>query len=666
MLNAEPGNLNGIADLTLADARHVAREITWDRNAFPLPAPDRSLERIYTGPHAANSDEERDRQMFESDLAIYYVAHDTEADRLTNFVFALSAAIWCEERSTNAEVVGFVFPVIPDQTDVFGMVHLDTPGAGPVDPDFGVLAEYFYALTALLPPQIARRQRYDMTTLQSEPQAIAAIAQAIEDDIIDEPAAMSRFQAARRLAALGRESSRTFHFVRFRTAPTRTVLSPTGWRSPAKARKRSGRSNAQQAHGHLELALCAITHAHDPLIAAVQTPAFGVDEIGDLANRSDQDWRLLFEGDPSLLPPFTAPGTLEERVEAFLRNLRRFFQISAIVDPFVPEGPDALPGIPRSPGNPVDALIAAQPGFDFVSVDEAAVTAALPGLFPGDPDMQSQFLDWLLCIEGAFELTGGIEATHSDKVRFSVTEALWARGFLHAGDLDDMSFDDFRDALRGTVAFEHAQTIFDNAQAGGAVPIPPTGPFTPVNPDGSLTNCLPPKHTSVLGPVGYLKDLLRLTVEATCHEPFPDTDRTPVSGALASRRARLDELLASAANLCTPIPLVDIVNEFAGAHGRDRNAGRHVPQHCRRPAGGTRSRHGDGPRPGRARGRNAVLRRARAFDACRANGGTGRVGNASQRLFRLQPALQSAARRGTQLSEGDGDQPLGNHAALPA
>jgi len=194
VLNDEPGNLAGIADLTLKAARHIAREITWDRGAFPLPESDRSLESMFTGPHNADSDEERDRRLFEGDLVTYYVGHDGEADRLTNFVFAMSAAIWCERNSAAAVRAGFVFPVFPSQPDRLTKAHLTRNGGGPLNPPFTVTAEYFYALTALLPPQVARQQRYDIAILQAVPQLTVALTQAIDDGVFSEPAGLTRFQ----------------------------------------------------------------------------------------------------------------------------------------------------------------------------------------------------------------------------------------------------------------------------------------------------------------------------------------------------------------------------------------------------------------------------------------------------------------------------------------
>ena len=293
-------------------------------------------------------------------------------------------------------------------------------------------------------------------------------------------------------------------------------------------------------------------------MAAITAAPFSVTDVFDLANRTNQDWQQLFAADPSLLPDFTAPGSTQERTDAFIRNLRRFFDVSMTVDPPAPGAPADLPALDRSPGNPVDALLAAMPGFDFTGWDPNALAAALDTIFPSDDAMQAQFTDWLVCIRGALALTQSIVP---DELRFSVTEALWARGILMAADLEGLTFDDLRDALVGSVAHDHAQAIWNNANASGAVPAEPAGPFTPVNPDGSLTNCLPPKHLSPLGPVAYLKELLALSAASTCDDPFPDDGAATLAELVGARRGPVGDLLASAANLCTPIPLIDIVNE---------------------------------------------------------------------------------------------------------
>lgn len=68
VLNKDPGSTAGIANLDSAHCRHIAYEIIWDRMAYPIPLPKRSLEEIYTGPQASDSDDERDRRIFEGDL----------------------------------------------------------------------------------------------------------------------------------------------------------------------------------------------------------------------------------------------------------------------------------------------------------------------------------------------------------------------------------------------------------------------------------------------------------------------------------------------------------------------------------------------------------------------------------------------------------------------
>lgn len=119
-----------------------------------------------------------------------------------------------------------------------------------------------------------------------------------------------------------------------------------------------------------------------------------------------------------------------------------------------------------------------------------------------------------------------------------------------------------RDALRGSVAHDHAALVWRNAGSNGADLPPPQGTFAPVNPDGSLTNCLPPDHLSPLGPVAYLQELLRLTASATCDRPMArDEGESPLAALVEARRGPTGHLLATAANLETALPLIDLVNE---------------------------------------------------------------------------------------------------------
>ncbi len=95
-------------------------------------------------------------------------------------------------------------------------------------------------------------------------------------------------------------------------------------------------------------------------------------------------------------------------------------------------------------------------------------------------------------------------------LQFSLLEALYARGFTSRAQIQALSPAEFEYALTGTVAYPFAAAIQAAAggSAAGSPPVPP-GPFTPINPDGSLVNCIPPWHLSPLGPVKYLQDSAR-------------------------------------------------------------------------------------------------------------------------------------------------------------
>ena len=473
-------------------------------------------------------------------------------------MFALSAAVWCERQSSAAAAAGLLFPVRPGFTDTVAKVHLAAAGGGALDPPFTVPARYFYALTAVLPPQVARSQRYDMAILQDAGRAAAALGQAVDDAVIVEDAAVDRFAAARRLGALGLAAEPN--------VPTYPVVAGddvahliTGWLASAGPDIGAFWTSLDAAgrRGHLQLALCAVTGAHQPLMTAITT-TLGVVDVAGLAALTRQSWTDLFDAQPDLLPAFTAPGTVGERTEAFLRHLRRFFTVSAAVA--VPGSPEAgtVPVLERSADGPIERLIEALPGFEFTGWDENDLTAALELAFPDDPDARADLAVRLGGIRDVLALTAGIAP---DSLRFAVTEALWARGVTSPARLQGHGLDAVRDALRGTVAFEHATRIWENAGSPGAELAPPAGGFTAVYPDGSLVNCIPPEHLSPFGLVAYLTVLLRLSADTTCEDPLPEGPAESLAALLATRRGPLGDLLASPANLATRIPMIDIVGE---------------------------------------------------------------------------------------------------------
>ena len=575
VLNAEPGNTGGIADLTRERCKHIAYELIWDRMAYPLPLPKRSLEELYTGSHDPGSDEDRDRRIFEGDLLTYYTKHNNEADRLANFVFSLSAAIWCEQQSQRAVRVGFYFPAVPGQPSRESKVILT--GTGPaMDPVFRVPAEYFYALTAILPPQVAREQRFTMVLLDSEAQTVTNLEAAIADGVLAEPPGVNRFQAARRFRALGLVGETGTQECRVTPAtPAHTLI--TNWLNfvGADISQFWAALPAGDITGHLDLVLCAVTHAHAPLEAAIKAPPFNVSSAIALKAKTSGEWEALLNPNPALLPEFTKPGTTEERTQAFIRHLRRFFDVTTSVGAPPTPTVDAPPLLRRAAQDPlqqlVDAYNARSAGPDFLfgaSWNEGHFQAALNDVFPND----NQARAWLeQTIRTIGELYQAADVGLPDELQFSVAEALYVRGFTSGLDIRQLSAQEFQEALTGTVAFEHASDIYENA-GGEDLPGDPEGEgFQPINPDGTLTNCIPPPHLSPLGPVAYLHEIIKLSEGSTCGEPFPPLDTVIDDGEILSggnindhmhgRCKSPGDLLATRANLEIPLPLIDLVNE---------------------------------------------------------------------------------------------------------
>jgi hypothetical protein len=567
VLEAEPGDTtedqNLIANLTREQSRHIAYEIIWDRMAYPLPVPKSPLDDIYTGPLTDSSDLSRDRRTFEGDLLGYYVKHNNEADRLANFIFALSAAIWCEAHCQEAKQAGFYFPVFPDSPGREVKVILKGVGTDELDPAFEVPAAYFYALAAALPSQIKPEQRFKMAITGSEKQTVTIIEEALDDLVLEEPETVNCYQAARRLRALGLvgEAGTPVYVVNpgfevhglinsWLSFPEEDIN--TFWTS----------LTTDDDAGHLDLLLCVVTkeEADSELVTQIKVPApgFNVSNVDELNAKDSDDWNNLLKDHPERLPEFTKPGTRKERTQAFILHLRRFFDVTSVFAPPESADADTLSGLDRPVGNPLDALLSAYPGFTFSSWDSTELGNALNDIFPDDPEAQEQFTEWLSCIQGVLNLTNDIMP---DVMQFSVMEALWARGFTNAQSIQEFSIEDFKGALVGSVAFDYAQIIWDNARASEPSPVPGPEGFKPVNPDGTIVNCVPPTHLSPLGPVAYLHDLLQVTPLTTCDNPLPSDVKTLADLLAHGRRGPLGDLLATKANLEVPIPLIDIVNE---------------------------------------------------------------------------------------------------------
>jgi hypothetical protein len=190
--------------------------------------------------------------------------------------------------------------------------------------------------------------------------------------------------------------------------------------------------------------------------------------------------------------------------------------------------------------------------------------AAAANVFQNDQSAQKWLVNAITTIDALYQIVNPLTSLQDkDRMKFSLVEALYARGFLSAADVTTLSRSDFVQAVIGTIAFDFADDIYASAISPPAQVTSVAGEgFKPINPDGSLTNCIPPLCLSPLGSVAYLSELLKLSELSTCDQPFPIPIPSKTLGTvLATRRGSLGNLAASGSNVSTPIPLIDIVNE---------------------------------------------------------------------------------------------------------
>jgi hypothetical protein len=640
--------------LTAAQARHVAREIIWNRQISPPPdrPNNRRLEDMYTRPQTdtswSNDDRDKadmDRKQYEASLLGYYALQNANSDRLAQYVFAASAAVWAEQQSAAPVRASLSFPVEtgtpPTPGSTFRQADVVIEDNGALTLNFQVPAGYFYALSAMLSANVTADQRYHMATDNDEPRIIAGIKAAIDANIVagsdvstlagpmlvgDLTLTVSagegvRFQSGTSVL-INAEGANTAEVVLV-TAVAVDVLTITraqagtaasthgvgavidGAISPENAARRLvaiGRGRVQRpplcplnpavnalvtawlsdmnvsidpfwqqnpfpaalVPGHLDLVLALVTQQtvvtanSTALIAAIK--AIPVANTGQLKALTVQQWIAFFlPANVGLLPDFTSPGTPDERVQAFVRQVRKYFEVMSIAPaPVLGAGGDAL-SIPIADNDPFGRFLAAAPGFAFPVADWNAplIVNALQTVFPGDANAQAWLLNALQTIDELLRSTNGVGPA---SLQFSLLEALYARGFTSRAQIQALSPTEFEYALTGTVAYPLAGAIQGAAgnSVAGVPPVAP-GPFTPINPDGSLVNCIPPWHLSPLGPVNYLQDLLATGIGASCDHPKATSDS--LGKLIVTRRGPLGSLHVTAANVGTTLPLIDIVNE---------------------------------------------------------------------------------------------------------
>lgn len=220
----DPGTSPNLGAMSAEQCRNIAYEIVWTQRP-PPPQPPEPLDDMYSTPPNTGTvlsgspvtpnQHEGNRQQFEATLMSYYALADMAADRLTGFVYSLSAAIACEQRSlaatramlelpANSAAAGGG-PVSGHEIILTGFADVDPPT------NFGVPAAYFYGLAAQLPPQIGADKRFELASSDRLERLLADLTSAIEAGTITDkeafvglsPTAINAAKAARRIAALG-------------------------------------------------------------------------------------------------------------------------------------------------------------------------------------------------------------------------------------------------------------------------------------------------------------------------------------------------------------------------------------------------------------------------------------------------------------------------------
>jgi hypothetical protein len=350
--------------------------------------------------------------------------------------------------------------------------------------------------------------------------------------------------------------------------------------------------------GYVALDLYAVTQGYaitaigplaDQILAATATfnwPSGGA-TVHALKAVTSTQWTTFFTAHSTWLPPFTLPvvpaasqpastpmaGYTSARIRAFIRAVQKFFTVSSIATTAQPWIPGAPPTF-SLPAN--DPIVGSGLTFDTM-LTAAQIDGGAALVFSGGA-ARTWLEQALTTVNELTEIAKVVPAPSGyslpstpsgtiSSLAFSVAEALFARGFRTAADITRLLPADFQQALTGTIAYDYASILYPAAEAIAAATSPTsTGGnrgFQPINPDGQLTNCIPPPCLAPDGPSAYLQELLKLSEASNCAHPFapPASGHITLGAALAARRGPIGTLLASRANVETRLPLIDIVNE---------------------------------------------------------------------------------------------------------
>lgn len=602
ILGVDPGiaaTQTVLSQLSEAQCVNIAKEIVYGPQAPlpPLPA-GATLGDMFTDPPNSGDiitdSHEQHREEFEGLLSAYYGSRDAQATSLAGYIYALAAAEWLELQTTAATGALVTFPVDPgaptpplatqSQAQVIfsGALGLDIPAA------------YFYALTYNVPASVDLSKRQALIYGADPQDNLNALKAAISAGWIAlQP--LNPAQAVRILEALNIPAAATVPTWPLSNASANSIFE-TGWVGPPAQPSwlgfpttanwtsyASGDDLAKfwsplatnYADAFLDLVLAALTQgfmigAHslaDEIKAHLLTTT--LTNVSQIQNATPARWQSFFTALPAtlgvapdaVLPPFTLPGSAADRIKAFIAYVQQFFAMGTeptVLSPVTAEILERF-GVPAY--DVIVQTIAHYPGFAFgITINHGLLENAAGIAALGDEQAQQWAVQAVETLNELYILSQ-IPGT-STAFDFSVMEALFARGFTSREQVLDFPLDDFTQALTGTIAYDHAAIIYSNAGPAPVFPPPGGTAFGPINP-GCLTDCIPPLQFSPLGPVAYLHEMLKVSERSRCDHPFaaPAPGHTRLGAQIDQRRGPVGQLIVSRANLETPLPMIDIVNE---------------------------------------------------------------------------------------------------------
>lgn len=508
-----PAGTLSIIDLSLEQCRHVARELVWGNNDSSLPKPDKRLWKLYTLNNSTDDlseKEEEARQKFESELQSYYSRPNAEAENFTKYIWALRCALKISQKIADASETTemlFQFPLRLQTNNVNKVNVLAVKLTGSINDKIQIEPEPLYALGVEMPVQIDEDERLNIIIRTEEKVLLEQFKKATENGVIninidadaeDEyqsytpDSITNKFEIIRRLHSLN---------VNHNNLPTCSVTSGSdleslliSWSTYPMKKVVEFWLNINTilptigVTAHYDLVVCAIINDESNLTTEINSNAPTFTDLEDATLIDWETWFITAETafGNELHLNFIPPGlSIEERAKVFANYVQQFFEPGGAGNAFA--GPGTFP--PPST-------------FGYRGIVEEYIT--LHGL---DPSHVAAFIEDDLCIQEWLQkkieqlsflhtIVSGLtyddgndttpEVPFPAPLTFSFMESLFSKGFVSSDSITDCTFEEFQEALTGTVAYDQAEKIYLGA---GGVLAPASVP-SPTNLRDVLTdNC---------------------------------------------------------------------------------------------------------------------------------------------------------------------------------